>query len=457
MSKENLQKRINNFINKARVVHDDEDFDYSRVYETYKGSQMPVCIIDKSINPETGSEYGEFWITPNNFLKGSANRIKRGFRISKSKRFNQDTFIERCKKVHKEENLDYSQVVYKGAHEKIYIIDNDINPNTGEIYGGYWQEANSHLRGCKHPLKKRISVPCKKVYDIPLSTTPVINEIYYFIRDLLKNDNVVKQTCNIVDDELAIYVPSKKVAIDYYCLDINIDEDKNYHLQKLKDCQEKGVTLLQIFEDEYKGRKDLVLSKLRHMLGGDSGLPKVMARKCVINEIDKNEARLFLDTYHIQGFTSSTVYLGCFYNNTLIGVMCFKNEGNEWNLTRFASDYHYVCQGVGGKLFKYFIKHYSPNVVKTFLDRRWAFNINSNLYTKLGFEMDKIEAPDYAYTKGHGERLHKFGFRKQILHRKYGLPLSMTEKEMANKLGYSRIWNCGLIRYIWKKKCALYT
>lgn len=73
----------------------------------------------------------------------------------------------------------------------------------------------------------------------------------------------------------------------------------------------------------------------------------------------------------------------------------------------------------------------------------------------MGFEVDKIEAPDYRYTQGHGERLHKFGFRKQILNRKYGLPLSMTEKEMTNKLGYNRIWDCGLIRYIWKKKDAI--
>ena len=43
-------------------------------------------------------------------------------------------------------------------------------------------------------------------------------------------------------------------------------------------------------------------------------------------------------------------------------------------------------------------------------------------------------------------------FRKQILHKKYGFPLSMTEKEMITKLNYHRIWDCGLYKYVWRLK-----
>lgn len=27
----------------------------------------------------------------------------------------------------------------------------------------------------------------------------------------------------------------------------------------------------------------------------------------------------------------------------------------------------------------------------------------------------------------------------------------MTETEMVKKLGYDRIWDCGLIKYVWEK------
>jgi hypothetical protein len=70
----------------------------------------------------------------------------------------------------------------------------------------------------------------------------------------------------------------------------------------------------------------------------------------------------------------------------------------------------------------------------------------------MGFVADAVESPDYSYTNGHGVRLHKFGFRKQILHKKYGLPLTMTEREMTEELGYAKIWNCGLIRYVYRSQ-----
>ena len=198
--------------------------------------------------------------------------------------------------------------------------------------------------------------------------------------------------------------------------------------------------------------------KLYHLLRiNENNYEKISARKCSINIITKHEAETFLKVNHIQGFVSSTVYLGCFYGEKLIGVMSFKNENkknNKWELTRFATDNNFLCRGVGGKLFKYFVNLFEPLEVKSFADRRWTIDINENVYTKLGFKLDKILPPDYMYfnyNEGY-ERKHKFGFRKHILHKKYNLPLTMTETEMTKELGYDKIWNCGLLKYVWKKK-----
>ena len=131
-----------------------------------------------------------------------------------------------------------------------------------------------------------------------------------------------------------------------------------------------------------------------------------------------------------------------------------KENKNEWDLNRFASNINYSFQGVGGKLFSFFVKKYNPIKVKSFADRRWTLSKENNIYTKLGFKLDKTLKPDYRYYNEHidkFERFHKFNFRKQILHKKYGLPLEMTESEMVKKLGYDRIWDCGLFKYVWKK------
>ena len=50
------------------------------------------------------------------------------------------------------------------------------------------------------------------------------------------------------------------------------------------------------------------------------------------------------------------------------------------------------------------------------------------------------------------KRIRRERFKKDKLSKKYGLPMTMTELEMANAIGYGRIWDCGLFKYIWKKE-----
>lgn len=218
----------------------------------------------------------------------------------------------------------------------------------------------------------------------------------------------------------------------------------------MKKCNEKGIRLIQIFEDEYLDRKEVVLSKIRHLLLKEQG-EKIMGRKCQVLPVKKKDAVEFLEKNHVQGYGGGSIILGAKYNDRLIAVMTFKNNrAGKYELTRFASDNNLICQGVGGKLFSYFVKNYKPLEVKSFADRRWTIN-EDNIYTKLGFVKDKELEPDYKYFKDDAlKRIHKFNFRKERLSKLYGLPKEMTESEMVKKLKYYKIWDCGLIRYVWK-------
>lgn len=333
----------------------------------------------------------------------------------------------------------------------------------------------------KHLLKHKISkkeyiekygnnLVSTKLHNTLSKNASILNETHPFKCKLSKEENEIisfirsngfecKSNRSILKGkEIDIYIPDLKIGIEYngilwHCE--RFGKDKNYHLNKTIECSNKGVKLIHIFEDEYILHKDIVLSKIKHLLKINDNLPKIAGRKCIIKKIDKEICESFLEKYHIQGFVSSTVYLGAYYNNKLIAAMSFLNENdNNWNLTRFVSDYNYICCGVGGKLFKYFVNNYNPIEVKTFADRRWTINEIDNMYIKLGFKFEKYLSPEYRYYNSKVDkyqRFHKFGFRKQILHKKYGLPLTMTEKEMTKELGYDRIWDCGLIKYIWKK------
>ena len=294
--------------------------------------------------------------------------------------------------------------------------------------------------------------------SIPVKHSSDELEIVKYINDIGFECNTDREVLN--GKEIDIFIPSKNIGIEYngnlWHTERFGKKDSSYHYNKTILANKNGVGLIQIFEDEYNLHKDIVLNKISHILGVQTNLPKIYARKCEIKEIYMYEAKEFLDKYHIQGFSTATYYFGAFYNNELVAVMTFKKDGgNNYDLTRFASNYNYVCCGIGGKMFKHFIKMYNPDEIKSFADRRWTLNKEDNIYTKLGFKLVAENAPDYRYYNpkvDRYERFHKFGFRKQVLSKKYNLPIEMTETEMTKKLGYDKIWDCGLLKYVFYNK-----
>lgn len=305
----------------------------------------------------------------------------------------------------------------------------------------------------------------QKLGNLTVSKNRFISKYERELQDFL-NQNDISFSANrqILDGkEIDLLIEDMKLGIEFNGLKWHTEffgkKKHGYHLDKTITCNSHGYSLIQIFEDEYINKRDIVYSKIRHAIGLDNNNPKIMGRKCVVREIIKNEAMQFLEKYHIQGFVSSTVYLGAFHNNELVCVMSFKNgniKNPNWELTRFAGMDCYRYQGVASKMFSYFIKNYSPGSVTSFADRRWTLDKDNNLYTKLGFEFDSFTRPDYKYysdklqNPDRYKRFHKMYFNKKKLIRKYGFPEVMTELEMARELGYDRIWDCGLIKYVWK-------
>lgn len=235
-------------------------------------------------------------------------------------------------------------------------------------------------------------------------------------------------------------------------------KDKNYHLGKTIKCNDNGYGLIHIFEDEWVCKNEIVKYKLKHIFNKNINTIKIGARKTNIRLINKNISCDFLNKYHIQGDGQSSISIGSYYKDDLVAVMTFKklnNETNDYDLTRFATNFNYNISGVASKLLSYFIKLYKPESIISFADRRWTLDKDDNLYTKLGFNLVKVLQPDYKYYNEKVDRytrFHKFNFRKQIINKKYGLPLSMTETEMVKNIGYDRIWDCGLFKYEWKNK-----
>jgi len=262
--------------------------------------------------------------------------------------------------------------------------------------------------------------------------------------------------------EIDIYLPDLKIGIEfcglYWHSELYID--KNYHLDKLNKCHEKGIRLIQIFEDEWINKTKIIKSKIKHILGLNSSKESIYARKCTIKEIESKSKNSFLDKYHIQSKDSSKIKLGLFYNEKLVSVMTFskprsclgnKNSNeNSYELSRFATKRKYNVVGGFSKLLSYFKKNYEFSSITTYADLRYS-SFEGNLYEVNGFKLSHQSKPNYWYFKYNNSlmKFHRYNFRKNNLKKLFpeNYDDNLSEHEIMLKSKYLRIYDCGCLVY----------
>ena len=268
-------------------------------------------------------------------------------------------------------------------------------------------------------------------------------DLVKFIKSIFY-DEIIENDRNIISPkELDIYIPSKKVAIEFdglYWHSTEHQKNKNYHLDKTIMCEEKGIRLIHIFEDEWKYRKDIVKSIIGSSLGVYK--EKIFARKCEVKEINDYIFRKFCNENHIQGECNSSERLGLFYNGELVQCVGFGKSRftrNETELLRMVTKLN--TQVIGG--FSKLMKYYNKECI-SYVDRRL---FNGNGYLSSGFEKILINKPNYYYTKKF-ERFYRMNFTKKNIAKKFPKEFdeSLTEEQNMEKLGYYRIYDCGTIK-----------
>ena len=226
-----------------------------------------------------------------------------------------------------------------------------------------------------------------------------------------------------------------------------IELPKDYHASKLKVCEENGLRLFMINEDEWLERSDAIKARLLNLCRRSS--KGAGARKLRIGSIDLKCSNAFVDKHHIQGSTASTIAnYGAFdADDRLVAVMQFSHQRGTKavELIRFCSDGR-VYPGVFTRMLKHAVENEGYQSVISFADLRHS---RGDVYSSNGFiEVGRIP-PDYRYAKGL-KTFHKSSFRKSEIARRFGEPYSMmTEAEAMRNLGYDRIYDCGKIKYKW--------
>lgn len=270
-------------------------------------------------------------------------------------------------------------------------------------------------------------------------------EIVNWLNEL--NINTIENDRMLIKREIDIYLPDFKLAIEFNGLYYHSDKfkNKNYHIDKTLKCQEIGIQLLHIWEDDWVYKKEIVksiiLNKINHIKN------RIYARNCEIRIVDSKTSKEFLNNNHIQGNTTSSIRIGLFHENILVSLMTLGNRNinssKTFELIRFCNILNTNVVGAASKIFSFFKKNYNYDKIISYSD---ISLFNGNMYENLGFANNGQTALNYYWTDLN-KKYHRFNFNKKKLI-KMGYDKNLTEEQIMKNIGYYKIWSCGQIRWV---------
>lgn len=273
-------------------------------------------------------------------------------------------------------------------------------------------------------------------------------EIESLLRQNYSGDIIINSREAIPSKELDFYIPQYNLGIEFNGLFWHTEEVKgrNYHLEKTKDCIERGIKLLHIFEDEWLDKKEIWESIILHRL--QSSPTTIFSRNCSIQKIENsNLVNDFLVENHLQGAVRTPLLsYGLFNSGILVSLMSFGssrfNKNFPWEIVRFCNKKFHNIPGAAQRLFKHFCAEQKPTSIISYADRRYS---DGGLYKSLGMELSGTSQPNYFYIhKYKTKRYSRLAFQKHKLEtilENYDPSLSESQNMIAN--GYSRIYDCG--------------
>jgi len=222
--------------------------------------------------------------------------------------------------------------------------------------------------------------------------------------------------------------------------------NKDYHLNKTELCLEKDIKLIHVFENEWDNKSEIIKSILLSKLGRYDR--KIYARQCKIKEISNDEYEQFVDLNHIQGYTPAKYRYGLYYNDELVQICSFgQNRFKKGEIELIRSCSLLNTQIIGGfdRLIKYFVSEHKPENLISYVDRRYFDGHGYKNWTLI----EKTN-PNYWYISSNYILESRIKYQKHKLFRlldKYDENLSEYENMVMN--GYTRIWDCGNLKYRW--------
>lgn len=410
------------FVRRAKDVHGDDDFSYDA--STYKNLNTSTRIICP--------EHGEFWQKPVHHLRGhgcpkcAKNGILRTY----------EEFEEIASQVH---NGKYT-------YHQDYVRGDDKVRITCPIHGDFYQPASSHLQGHGCPSCGLLESAGERWLQELIEKSNISSDVIVRDRSILGNK------------EIDLLLNDLKIGFEYNGLiwhSERFGKDKSYHLNKTEVCESKGYSLIQIFEDEHLMKGNIVESYVKRIIGCNDGLININPRMCETKEVTRKEISEFLEKNDINGECKATVHIASIINGDIVCGMSFlrdRKDKSKWTVVRSCLRIDVNNDELFNHVYDYFVKTYNPSEVVAFEDRRWIRGKDYSKYLNLGFLFESYTKPEYSYYSNKRPkfcRIKQSDFKTSVLTKKYGVEVDDSIEKLETRLGFTKIWDCGKIKYKW--------
>ncbi len=229
--------------------------------------------------------------------------------------------------------------------------------------------------------------------------------------------------------EIDIWIPSRKLGIEYDGLFFHTGDDKDpdYHLMKTLGCEKKGVRLIHIFSDEWEEKRKLVLDLITRALGKYREIP---ASECTISPISKKEGDRFLNEFCLLGTDErADSYIGISSPRSLLAVMSYSTL-NGIEILRYSE---LPGLKISGGIESCISSMAMEGPITARVDRRIS---RGTEFLEAGFSLVEATPPNVYYTKDYKSRIpsHK---------------VKLNEGQIE-KNGLHPVYDCGYLVFIRK-------
>jgi hypothetical protein len=274
----------------------------------------------------------------------------------------------------------------------------------------------------------------------PSSTSRAEIEIGDFVRDcgyeVSRNNRRF-----IAPKEIDVLVESRGFALEYEGLFWHSEESgksPRAHLHKTQECARRDVILLRVYADQWRDRRPVVESMIRHRLGCTSR--RIHARKCSVVDVSSKEAMQFMAVSHLYGHTVHRRAFGLMHDGELVSVVTLRVPRQRGHRTqglveiaRFASALNTVVSGGFQRILPHVRKWASQSGFKGIISYADLDTGTGGVYQKAGFQVAGETGPAYWYTNG-TSRIDRFKFRAQG---------ERSERDVARDARVYRIYGAG--------------